>query len=204
MTDMTRADPMTTMTLTAIMEWVAYMRGRPGERRPDGPGDLDDALELIESMVDARVAAALRRSPTIHPLAMAVLDGVKAGYRANSYSQTANAAHREGRAWAAEGYPLHAEGPPIPGTDAEALAVVIDAGLEARPDLAHAVARALEEQKVVPATYPEASPHPRCERPNCEEHEFPGSFVCSMCSRLRTEDRKRVERTEDDNRERKP
>lgn len=39
--------------------------------------------------------------------------------------------------------------------------------------------------------YPEASPHPRCKRPNCEEHEFPGLNGCMGCAQLRAEDRER-------------
>ena len=36
--------------------------------------------------------------------------------------------------------------------------------------------------------HPESSPHPRCERPNCEEHEFPGLYGCMGCAALRTAD----------------
>ena len=38
--------------------------------------------------------------------------------------------------------------------------------------------------------FPESSPHPRCTRPNCEEHEFPGMHGCMACCRLRDEDRR--------------
>ena len=35
---------------------------------------------------------------------------------------------------------------------------------------------------------PEASPHPRCQRLNCPEQEFPGSYQCMACSGYRRAD----------------
>lgn len=40
-----------------------------------------------------------------------------------------------------------------------------------------------------------ASPHPRCKRPNCPEHEFPGSYECMACSGHRSDDLVREEAT---------
>lgn len=78
----------------------------------------------------------------LHPAALNVLDCVKEGRTADSYARTANLANRAGRAWEQAGFPLFVTGAE-PGTDAEALAVIIDAGLGVLPDLAPAVARAL-------------------------------------------------------------
>lgn len=49
--------------------------------------------------------------------------------------------------------------------------------------------RELEAEVLGGEDHSEASPHPRCTRPNCEEAEFPGSHGCMACCRLRAEEK---------------